>query len=54
MVVNTMGLVQRVASLTVSLHVCVGKGRGGGHLKLMDWIATKKIAFNNAEEEEEM
>lgn len=37
--VNTKGLVQRVASLTVSFYVCVG--RGGRNLKLMDWIATK-------------
>lgn len=47
--VNTKGLVQRVASLTVSLYVCmVG---GGGGLKLMDGLRKKTkqtFCFNNA------
>lgn len=37
--VNTKGLVQRVASLTVSLYVCVGEGREGeGGSEVDGWI----------------
>lgn len=39
---NTKGLVQRVASLTVSLHVCVGKGRGAFEVDGLDGYKKNK------------